>query len=155
MARRTAKHDRQDSVAAIPLCSSCSTMHLSATARPDGLCFTRTHLHAANSRAVERRTDHRRRHKCKHITCDAAERSTAVGSGTPAAAAVPPTAAAPFSSLPFFPDRRCVEEVDVPPLATCHHYINMTNGIEVIPRLQALSLPYRCVAMRGCQRFVC
>ena len=38
---------------------------------------------------------------------------------------------------------QCVEEVVLPPLAQCHHYINVTNGIEAAPALQALGLPYR------------
>ena len=35
-----------------------------------------------------------------------------------------------------------MEEVSLPPLARCHHYINLTNGVEAVPRLQALALPY-------------
>lgn len=50
---------------------------------------------------------------------------------------------APEQQLPFFPDRRCVEVIQLPPLAECHHYVNLTNGIEAIPRLQQLGLPYR------------
>jgi hypothetical protein len=37
---------------------------------------------------------------------------------------------------------QCVEEVQLPPLASCRHYINLTNGLEAVPRLQALGLDY-------------
>ncbi|KAI7837578.1 hypothetical protein COHA_008591 [Chlorella ohadii] len=36
----------------------------------------------------------------------------------------------------------CVELLELPPLAACHHYINLTNGIEAVPSLQLLQLPY-------------
>lgn len=41
------------------------------------------------------------------------------------------------------PPEQCVEVIQLPPLAECHHYVNLTNGIEAIPRLQQLGLPYR------------
>ncbi len=49
------------------------------------------------------------------------------------------------SSLPHLMrlSQQCVEDIQLPPLAECHHYINLTNGIEAIPRLQQLGLPYR------------
>ncbi len=40
-----------------------------------------------------------------------------------------------------------MELLELPPLAACHHYINLTNGIEAVPSLQLLQLPYRCA---GC-----
>ena len=39
---------------------------------------------------------------------------------------------------------QCVAEVQLPSLADCHHYVNLTNGIEALPRLLELDLPYRC-----------
>lgn len=46
---------------------------------------------------------------------------------------------------------QCVELLELPPLAACHHYINLTNGIEVAPSLQLLGLPYRCAGLPpGC-----
>jgi hypothetical protein len=37
---------------------------------------------------------------------------------------------------------QCVEDVQVPPLTACRHYLNLTNGVEAAPGLQALGLPY-------------
>jgi hypothetical protein len=36
-----------------------------------------------------------------------------------------------------------VEDVWLPSLATCWHYVNLTNGVEAVPALRALRLPYR------------
>lgn len=33
--------------------------------------------------------------------------------------------------------------MQLPPLAACCHFVNLTNGIEALPRLQALGLPYQ------------
>jgi len=35
-----------------------------------------------------------------------------------------------------------VEDLPLPSLAACRHYINLTNGIEAVPRLQRLGLPH-------------
>ena len=34
----------------------------------------------------------------------------------------------------------------LPPLTECSHHVNLTNGIELIPVLDQLGLPYRRVA---------
>lgn len=38
---------------------------------------------------------------------------------------------------------QCVEDVRLPALPACRHYVNMTNGVEAVPALRALDLPYR------------
>jgi hypothetical protein len=40
----------------------------------------------------------------------------------------------------YFPDRRVVEHIHLPPLKKCKHFINLTNGIEALPRLHRLGI---------------
>ena len=39
--------------------------------------------------------------------------------------------------------------VRLPPLSACHHFINLTNGVEAAPRLQALGLPHSFVRLQS------
>lgn len=95
--------------------------------------------HRLQTSHLDRQATHRRLRR--QLTCPAAPEARAEAGAAAAAAA---TTAAQPAALPFFPDRRCVEEIALPPLAQCHHYINLTNGIEAVARLQQLGLPYRC-----------
>ncbi|GAB4816209.1 hypothetical protein N2152v2_003255 [Parachlorella kessleri] len=51
--------------------------------------------------------------------------------------------------LPFFPDKRLVEEVPLPCLLDCKHFVNLTNGLEVLPQLQRLGLPVSFVRIQS------
>lgn len=44
---------------------------------------------------------------------------------------------------PRVPDARLQKPITIPPLANCYHYVNLTNGLEAIPHLTALGLPYQ------------
>ena len=39
-------------------------------------------------------------------------------------------------------DAQMMRDIIIPPLAECHHYVNLTNGLEAIPHLRQLQLPY-------------
>jgi hypothetical protein len=41
------------------------------------------------------------------------------------------------------PDARLAKEIDLVPLSRCFHFVNLTNGLEAIPHLTALGLPYQ------------
>lgn len=51
------------------------------------------------------------------------------------------------------PSLQLLETVPLPPLLHCQHFVNLTNGIEVIPQLQRLGLPFRCPAC-ACMRLL-
>eukprot|EP00892_Ulva_mutabilis_P009183 jgi/Ulvmu1/6637/UM003_0275.1 len=44
---------------------------------------------------------------------------------------------------PRVPDARLQRPIPLPPLASCYHFVNLTNGLEAIPHLSALGLPYQ------------
>lgn len=46
------------------------------------------------------------------------------------------------SDITIGPQLREVSQL--PPLRECSHHINLTNGIELLPVLQELNIPYRC-----------
>lgn len=148
---------RQSSGRCPPLCrasfrASCKfqalfqhlTLMLCTTAARPGACsVAHTPRQVAPAVRLESPAPSRRAHR-RHAKLHCVAERTASASAPPPPAASGAATALGAGSLPFHPDCRCGgEDVPLPPLSQCHHYINLTNGIEAVPRLQALGLSYR------------
>lgn len=86
-----------------------------------------------------------------------APRRAAVDSGASAAVDAGAAQAAEAASMPAevsrrMPDASLAGAPPLPPLAECWHFVNLTNGLEAVPTLRALGLPFqfvRCASQSG------